>query len=347
MKHLAAAMTVLLVMLIGAPTPAAAQEACGFYRVKRGDDLMKISKRAYGYNNYRSIYRANKTKIGRNPNRISIGLVLALPCRDGSLPGRKKVEPAKPEAKTASFVTANGYLPYTDESLEGQGMFTHLVTKAMLRAAPETSFEVVFVNDWSAHMETLLPRQAFDASFPWTQPGCETQGELTPVELYACQNFLYSDPFYEIVDGFFSKAGSGFEAATDFRQLTGATLCRPEGYPTGHLEERNLMPPEITLVQPGSATACFDMLMAGQVDLVALDTRAGEHVMAEMGLDRQVAENPHLFSIEPLRVALHKDNPDSEALIRNLNTGLEIMLQSGEWGAIVTDSLKEQASLVN
>ena len=40
-------------------------------------------------------------------------------------------------------------------------------------------------------------------------------------------------------------------------------------------------------------------------------------------------------------------NDDPYLVIEDLNAGLEIMLQTGEWGAIVTDSLKEQASLVN
>lgn len=345
MQRIAAAIFMFVsTLFLSAPSPAEAQEACEFYRVKRGDSLREISVRAYGNDNYRTIYRANAAEIGRNPNRISIGIVLKLPCLDGTLPDERKRAPGTADF---SFVTANGYLPYTDESLGNRGLFTHLVQNAMLRAAPDKRFEIVFVNDWSAHLETLLPRQAFDASFPWTRPGCETQGELTSVELYACQNYLYSEPFYEIVDGFFARTGSGYESVTDFGDLTGATICRPEGYPTGHLEEQNLMPPDIALVQPTTAYRCFEQLMAGRVDLVALDTRTGDHVMADMGLEFQVSDNPHLFSIQPLRVALHKDNPDSAELIQDLNTGLQIMLQTGEWGSIVTESLKKQADLVN
>ena len=345
MQFIASAIIIFLSsLLISAPTPAEAQDACEYYRVKRGDSLRKISIRAYGYDNFRAIYRANRGEVGRNPNRIRVGIVLKLPCEDGSLPGEKKPE----AAKTAfSFVTANGYLPYTDESLGGQGLFTNLVSKAMLRAAPEKPVEVVFVNDWSAHLETLLPRMAFDASFPWTRPGCETQGELTSVELYACQNYVYSDPFYEIVEGFFAKSGSGYDGSMDFASLAGATVCRPEGYPTGHLEEQNLMPPEINLVQPTTAHDCFDMLMRGKVDVVALDTRAGSIVKSDLGIGFDVVENPHLVSIQPLRVVLHKDNPQSAELIADLNAGLKTMLETGEWNSIVTESLKEQAELLN
>ena len=88
--------------------------------------------------------------------------------------------------------------------------------------------------------------------------------------------------------------------------------------------------------------------MRGKADLVALDTRAGERVLQDLGLSFKVAENPHLFSIQPLRVALHKSNPKSEELISVLNAGLKIMLESGEWSSIVTEGLQEQVgALVN
>ena len=342
MQRLAAALAVIIAALLTVPVPADAQEACEYYRVKRGDTLRQITMAAYGHDQFRMIYRENRAEIGRNPNLITVGLVLRLPCLDGSMPEIAALSaPANGDA--ISFVTANGYLPYTDESLGNRGIFTHLVTNAMVRAAPETPFEIVFVNDWSAHLETLLPRQAFDASFPWTRPGCETQGTLTTIELYACQNFVYSEPFYEIVDGFFALPGSGFENVADFRRLKGTTICRPEGYPTGHLEENGLMPPEANLVRPLSTYACFDLLMSGKADVVAMDTRTGERVLSDMGLSFQVAENLHLFSIQPLRIALHKSNPKSADLIKDLNAGLKIMHETGEWASIVSEGLKQQA----
>ncbi|MGI9391790.1 MAG: hypothetical protein ACR2O1_17170 [Boseongicola sp.] len=345
MQRLAAAATLLIAALLTGAEQAEAQEACAFYRVKQGDTLRAITMAAYGHEQFRMIYGENRTEIGRNPNLITIGLVLRLPCLDGSMP--QGAAPAViPNDDTISFVTANGYLPYTDESLNHRGLFTHLVTNAMFRASPETPLEIVFVNDWSAHLETLLPRQAFDASFPWTRPGCETQGTLTSIELYACQNFAYSDPFYEIVDGFFALPGSGFESVADFRDLQGASICRPEGYPTGHLEENGLMPPEVTLLQPASTYSCFDLLVSGKADVVALDTRTGDRVLSDMGLTFQVAENLRLFSIQPLRVALHNSNPNTADLIKDLNAGLKIMHETGEWASIVSEGLKEHA-LVN
>lgn len=343
---IAATLTVACTM-IAAPESADAQQACEVYRVKKGDTLREIAEAAYGYDNHKRVWRENRREIGRNPNVIRVGSVLRLPCPPGF--EREEAAVSEPTSNVISFVTANGYLPYSDESLPNQGLMTHLVATAMRRAAPETPVEVVFVNDWAAHVEALLPRQAFDASFPWTRPGCETQGELTTMELYACQNLAYSDPFYEIVDGFFSRSGSGLETIIAFEGLQGATICRPEGYSTAHLEENGLMPPAVELVQPISPHACFEMLMENDVDLVALDTRTGERVMEDLNLTFQVSENPHLFSIQPMQVALHRDNPKADQLIEDLNAGLAEMLRSGEWAAIVSEGLRGRAAsgLVN
>lgn len=345
MNSLKAAFVALLAALVFAPAPAAAQDACSFYRVKQGDTLREISEAAYGNDNFRRIWRENRAEIGRNPNIIRIGTVLRLPCEDGSSPE----EAAAPEGPVSfSLVTANGYLPYTDESLGGRGMLVRLVETALLRAAPQKPAEVVFVNDWAAHLDALLPRQAFDASFPWTRPGCESQGMLTAQELYACQNYAYSTPLYEVVEGYFAMAGSVYASVIEPAGLQGARICRPEGYPTGHLEEAGLMPPNTTLVTPTGAHACFEALSAGQVDVVALDTRAGERVKDDLGLGFDIVENPHVYTIQPLQVAVHTGNPKSEELLEDLNAGLRIMLESGEWASIVSEGLREHtAALVN
>ncbi|MBT8458179.1 MAG: transporter substrate-binding domain-containing protein, partial [Boseongicola sp.] len=328
------------------PTMAHAQDACATYRVQIGDSLADIAKRAYGFDNHARIWRENREEIGRNPNIIRVGSVLRLPCLDGAMPTEQANKPnANSDAVMVSFVTSNGYLPYTDESLAERGLMTNLVRTAMMRGAPDKPFDIVFVNDRAAHVESLLPRQAFDASFPWTRPGCETQGELTSMELYACQNFMYSQPFYEIVDGFFSRTGTGYENVIDFAAFEGATICRPEGYSTGHLEENGLMPPAIELVQPASTHECFEQLMTNSVDLVAMDTRAGERVMEDLNLTYQVTANPHLFSIQPMQVAFHKDNSVSAEVIEDLNRGLAQMLETGEWASIVSLGLRDNTKM--
>lgn len=50
------------------------------YKVKKGDTLWAIAKRYYGSGSkYKKIYNANKKKIGGNPNKIKVGMVLKIP----------------------------------------------------------------------------------------------------------------------------------------------------------------------------------------------------------------------------------------------------------------------------
>ena len=65
--------------------------------------------------------------------------------------------------------------------------------------------------------------------------------------------------------------------------------------------------------------------------------------MQDLGIRFDVTENPHVFSLQSLRVAAHKENPGTRELIETLNTGLEIMITSGEWNQIVTEGLASQA----
>ena len=58
------------------PMPAGAVP----YRVKTGDTLSSIAKQYYGdETQWRRIYEANRAKIGANPNRLKLDMVLAIP----------------------------------------------------------------------------------------------------------------------------------------------------------------------------------------------------------------------------------------------------------------------------
>lgn len=108
---------------------AAAQEACTNYTVEDGDTMATIAIAAYGTSNYQPIFNANRNVI-TNPNDLAPGLVLALPCEDGSLPNGQSAQEiiAAEEARAASvkrssvyqppikLVTGNGWAPFADES---------------------------------------------------------------------------------------------------------------------------------------------------------------------------------------------------------------------------------------
>jgi len=351
-------------------TAALAQEACTTYKVVAGDNLRYIAREAYGDADlYRVIYDANVATIGEKADLIEIGTELVLPC-DPNAPATTEAaadpaaevvteaaakvepaaaetaaaEPAAPAVKPIGFVTGNGYAPFADETLPGGGMMTQLVEMAIFRADPGIPYNLTFINDWQAHVDALLPSGAYDLSFPWIRPDCESTGMLSPGDQARCNDFVFSGPFYEIVDGFFAMRDSGLGSATKFADFEGKRICRPEGFTTGVLESAGLTAATITLTRPVEATDCFRALAAGEVDLVSIDAEVGDSALAELGLTAKVEQNPHLMTLLSLHVIAHKSNARAVEMIGQLDAGLIEMYESGEWYEIVSSALARKGA---
>jgi polar amino acid transport system substrate-binding protein len=329
-----------------------AQEACESYRVAPGDTLLRIAQKAYGNDDYRMIYDANVDRIGSNPNLIEVGSLLRLPCADGTI---AEVAPTVvPEATEAAkeaaasdegpivLITGNDFPPFTDEGLPGRGVFTQLVETAAFRADPEKKVEVKFVNDWDAHLDLLLPVLAFNGSFPWSKPDCAQLDALSDHDRNRCENYTFSDPFYEVVDGFFARKGSGFDTAMKYEELFGTRVCRPEGYSTAHLDAAGVSEPIIKMYRPDQVRDCFDALMAGAVDVISLDSMVAADTIATLGLTDEVVENQNLGAVKELYVLVHKNHPRGQETLDLLNAGLRQMVSSGEWYDIVSTDLQRQ-----
>lgn len=338
---------------------AAAQEACSTYTIKRGDTLTNIAKRAFGDGNFAKIFQANRAVIGSNPNLIEVGLQIEIPCAEtASAPAVAEApaaaaapaatapvataEPAATPLAQIAFVTGNDYPPFTGEDLPDGGIFTKLVRTAMLRGDKQQDYSIDFVNDWSAHLDSLLPRQAFDATFPWSQPDCGDLGSLSPKDAYRCTDFNFSESFYEIVDGFFAVKGSGLETAQTYEEFVGKRICRPESYSLSGLTSVGLVEPSITLVRPATPADCFEGLATGAVDIVHLEVQVASDALSDLGLKNDIVEDPHLAQVKTLRVMVHKSNPHGSEILDVINRGLTEMRESGEWFDIVSAGLMAQ-----
>ncbi len=344
-------------------TAALAPEACSTSTVKVGDNLRFIARAAYGdADKYRLIYEANVSIIGEKADLIEIGTALMIPCDPASTETAAVAAPAEaavteavtpvaatpdpaPAAETEkpiSFVTGNGYAPFADEMLPGGGMMTQLVEMSVFRADPSIPYTLTFINDWQAHIDALLPSGAYDLSFPWVRPNCESPETLSPGDQVRCADFVFSGPFYEIVDGFFAMRDSGLGSVTQYADFAGKRICRPEGYTTGVLDAVGLTVPTITLTRPVEATDCFQALAAGEVDLVSIDAEVGDAAAAKLGLTAQIEQNPHLTTLLSLHIIAHRSNQRAVAMISQLDAGLIEMYQSGEWYEIVSSALSQK-----
>ncbi len=332
--------TLAAVAFLAGAGAAQAQQACTVYTVQSGDSLSGIAREAYGSISYQSVWDANRSVIGSNPNAISVGMELKLPCADGSLPGSGTVQASVvapvPEVSsdgpvTIRLVTGTGYPPYTDEDMEGGGIYTQLVRAAMDTMEPRYETDIVFVNDWGSHLETLLPARAFDGAFPWLRPNCEEPETLTENSKFRCDGFLHSDPFYEIITGVVTRRDDPLGATDNAADFTGKTMCLPADYSDVGATSVGLGRDVMEYVQPVSPDDCFTALIAGEVDGVSLVTSQAEDIAQRMGVADQVTINPNLTTANVLAVFVDKNNPDGPEVIEALNAGLKNIRDSGEW----------------
>ena len=354
-KRMIAALAASLLM----PMAAQAQEACSAYSVQAGDSLGSIAKAAYDTFDYQQIFNANRNLIS-NPNSIAVGTILQMPCEDGSIAGAASARQiiAEQEAiqqsreKTSNafeppirIVSGNGWAPFTGEALDGGGMLVRLLTTSLNRGGNDREFNVSFVDDWASHTETLLPMNAFDISVAWYMPDCTKIDLLSDSMKRRCTELDGSLPIYESVVGFFALKGNEYEGVRNASDLAGATVCRPSGWFTFDLEEKGLVDPVISLVIGDTIKDCLQRLVDGTVDVVPLEIETVEGTAREMGISNDLAQNPYLTNLLQLRFVTHKTNPRGRVYLAMINRGLTEMRESGEWYAIVSDSLAEAAGL--
>ncbi|MGB3146921.1 MAG: transporter substrate-binding domain-containing protein, partial [Paracoccaceae bacterium] len=120
----------------------------------------------------------------------------------------------------------------------------------------------------------------------------------------------------------------------------GARVCRPEGWSLSDLTGEGLVEPVITLVQPPTARECVEALVKGEVDMASLDIETGGASVAEVPEAAGIVQpNPNLSKLQTIHFVTHKTNPRGRVYLAMLNKGLNEMRESGEWYAIIADSL--------
>lgn len=337
----------LLSAAITAMSPAA--QACGgLYTVARGDSLSVIADRQYkNATKWTEVHRNNLAVIGENPDTLRIGMTLRLGCIDGlpvGLPSATMAAATAPQAtapvvarrkleQSINIVTAGDFAPFTDQALENEGLITDVVHTAMQASQSADSYRVHWVNDWSSHLDPLMSSAMMDMAFPWYKPDC-----VGSPENYRCQNFHFSDPMFEMLILLFVDKSRPIPFAQD-SDIEGRTLCRPAGYFTHDLDRadrRWITDAMITLKQPQTVKGCFDLLVAGEVDAVAMNEFTGRAAIKDLGLkDRVDVVQGRPVSIEGLHVLVHKEHPQADALISTINGGLDAIKLSGAYQQVI------------
>jgi polar amino acid transport system substrate-binding protein len=338
---------------------AAAAQTCGTdYTIKEGETLAQIAARVYGNpTQWTLIFYANQDRLGTNESLLVPGFTLRLPCIGGSLQPQPLPQiattPAQaPAATEASFIissllrrveflTADGLSPYTGRSLEGGGMLTQVITTAMGLVKEEAKgrfdFGVSWVNDWAAHLNPLLLTRAFDVGFPWARPDCDNAFTLDQSSQFRCQRFFFSDPLYEVITSLFVRNDSRIKTLRN-EDISGATLCRPVGYPTHELNQggRNwIKDGKVMLIRPPTVDECFRLLDNGTVDGVVEAELVGRTSIALLGLGDKVRIIDQPLALTTLHVLISKAHPHSRTILYYTNSSLAKLRDSGEYDRII------------
>ena len=246
--------------------------------------------------------------------------------------------------RKVTLLAANDYIPYTDENLDGQGLITEIVEHAIIRINPELDYDIKFVNDRNSHIDTLLPSFAFETSFPWSKPACEKPELLTDEYIVFCNTYNFSQPLYDIVEGFIARIGTSFEVAANYEQFDGARICRADGFPIDHLLVEGLIVDDSELIRPLRVDECFEKLLLGTVDLIAIDIQVAETTIKRLGLNQKITNNKNLAVIKSLHAIAHKDSQSGNDLLLLLDNGVTTIRKSGEWYDIASTRLQEQVN---
>lgn len=339
--------------LAAGPAAQAQSIACGgTYTIQRGDSLSQLARRAYGdVSNYVTIYNANSAKIGGNPSLIEVGMVLDIPCLDGtantpSTADNTKIREEKttntlppPEERVIRILTAGDWAPFLDEDQEQGGMFTEIVNVAMKRADGKPKYKIDFINDWGAHLQPLLSDHAYDLGVAWFKPNCAVIDKLGDGSKFRCNNLDWSEPIFEQIVGYYTRAD--FPAPENHASLFGSKVCRPAGYSIFMLEERDLVAPNVEFLQPDGPDEAFQMLLDGACDVVALAIDVSEGSIARLGVAESVTLHENLNQVAGLAVVISKTHPRGAEILAAFDDGLKKIKEDGTWFSIVQRHMSE------
>jgi polar amino acid transport system substrate-binding protein len=350
-----------LLLSLSAHQESALSQTCGIdYVIKEGESLADIATRVYNNTSqWTLIYYANQDRIGANTQLLSPGQSIRVPCMAGSSsqaaisasleaaqspPSAGDDMEISPTIRRIEFLTADGFAPFTDRALANGGMITEIVAKAMdlikERSGGSFSYRISWINDWSAHLSTLLATKAFDVGFPWVKPDCNS-GDLSKDTKYRCQRFFFSDPVYEVFTVLFVQSGSNIKFAKD-EEVIGKSICQPANQSTYELDKggRNwVRDNKIVLLKPQSLEECFKLLDAGSISAVVTADLTGKAAISTLGLEKKIKALPRPVDIGTVHLIVPKTHPQASTILYYLNAAVARLRENGGYDEIVDKHL--------
>lgn len=134
---------------------------------------------------------------------------------------------------------------------------------------------------------------------------------------------------------------SKYAGAKSYADFAGARMCRPEAWASSDLIRNGLVAPQVTWVRPGAFIECYELLLAGKIDVYAMDVEYIADNMQSLGGGDRVVINDRLSEFIPQGFVVHKTNERGLTYLATINAGLQEMRETGEWYDIVSSTLEE------
>ena len=342
---------------------------CDFeYTIQQGDTLAGISEDAYGAQHQQLLFARNSDQIDML-GALPVGQKIIIPCVPGDeefTPDEETLEEAMLRAAWKStrgvsstetnriaganaedvlrLLTADGQAPYVDSVMRNGGFFAELVSRAFAANLGNRQTETVFVNDRKVHLTDLLQEGSFDIGFPWLRPPCEARSALSRLSKEAvqlCEDFVFSEPVFEAVSGFFVRTD---ESATfeGYESFLGHRICAPDGESLIAFGVKGLTPETTSIFRSATPAGCIGMLIVGEVDAVIADSNGAARAIENFGAADRINERTDLSLLKSLHAIAPASKPNALTALVDLNNGLRTIRTDGRWFQIVREFLALQ-----
>ena len=320
--------------------PIAAFAECDVkYITQDGDTLFSIAEGKYGdQDKWTLIYYSNQETLRGSVLQVEAGMELYIPCPPNETQTTQdSATPLIDDNAEMKLVTWDNYTPLADRSWAANGMLVELVNGAMEKTTDPVSYSLTWKPGDSKKKYPLLDGTEFDMSFPWLKPDCENNPDNQH-----CKSLHYSDPLIKFFVLLFVRKDASFTYETD-ADVVGKTLCRPKGFLTHDLDRPDrqwLKNDLVKLVRGANPTACFDLLMQGKVDAVAMNMFIGTQMIKKHRLQGFVMPLEKPLSQEAFHVVISKRHWRGTTHLYRINAGIAALKASGRYDKIVTRHLE-------
>ncbi len=327
---------------------ASAAADCDRYTVMRGDTLRLIAERYYGTRDLSPIiYQANMTVVGENPNVIEIGMNLVIPCRDGikmPMPGAflALAAPPPPAAGAAAprFLAKTGATPFMNQ--DGSGIIPDILGAALRKGGYRADLGLERIGSSGDILRVSGRDSGALLSFPWIKPECDKPDTLTAQSRNLCQNFVFSDPLYEITLGLFTSSDNALASADAAAEFAGKSFCIPQFHTDDLLRRTGISDLRGALTFAPNFENCIDGVLDGTFDVVVADYQSFKtYYKAEPAV---ITDIPAFARQTTLHAVAYAQNREALDALELANAGLGQIMASGEWFSIVKQHLSPRTN---